>query len=74
MLQMTKQTFTSQDAQAFGGAGNVSKPNFASNQATQMGMTGAEPGIDISKLDFVGKAKTVFDASIKKDKQKAGIL
>ncbi len=74
MLQMTKQTFTSQDAQAFAGAGNVTKPNFASNQATQMGMTGAEPGIDISKLDFVGKAKTVYDASIKKDKQKAGIL
>ena len=53
MLQMTKATFTSQDAQQFTGAGTVNKPNFASNQATQLGMAGAEPGIDISKLDFV---------------------
>jgi len=41
-----------------------------------MGMTenaGPMPGIDISKLDFVGKAKQVLDASNKKDKQKAGL-
>ena len=74
MLQMTKATFTSQDAQQFTGAGTVNKPNFASNQATQLGMAGAEPGIDISKLDFVNKAKEVLDASYAKDKQKAGIL
>lgn len=73
MLNMTKASFTSQDAQAFGG-GQVTKPNFASSQATQMGLTGQEPGIDISNLDFVNKAKKVLDASYKKDKQKAGVL
>ena len=73
MLNMTKANFSSQDAQAFGG-GQVTKPNFASSQATQMGLTGQEPGIDISKLDFVNKAKKVLDASYKKDQQKAGVL
>jgi len=48
----------------------VKKPNFASSAATNMGMTGAQPGIDISKLDFVKKAKSVLDASYAKDKQK----
>jgi hypothetical protein len=39
-----------------------------------MGMTGNQPGLDISKLDFVSKAKSVLDASIKKDKQRLGQL
>jgi hypothetical protein len=30
------------------------------------------PGIDISKLDFVGKAKEVLDASYAKDKVRLG--
>ena len=53
--------------------GQVSKPNFATSMAGNMGLTessGPMPGIDISKLDFVGKAKSIFDASNKKDKQR----
>ena len=69
MLQQTAVTMTSQDAQNFG-AGQVSKPNFASTVGNQLAREqgGPMPGIDISKLDFVGKAKNIFDASIKKDK------
>jgi hypothetical protein len=37
--------------------------------ASQLGMQDkALPGIDISKLDFVSKAKQVLDASYTKDK------
>jgi len=48
------------------------KPNFASNIATGMGLTensGPMPGIDISKLDFVSKAKSILDKSYEKDRQ-----
>ena len=41
--------------------------------ANQMGLTensGPMPGIDISKLDFVSKAKSVLDAAYKKDKNR----
>jgi hypothetical protein len=37
-----------------------------------MGMSGNQPGIDISKLDFVGKAKSILDAANKKDKARLG--
>lgn len=40
-----------------------------------MGMTenkGPMPGIDISKLDFVSKAKAVLDKSYEKDKNRLG--
>jgi len=72
MLEMTKLNLTSQDAQHFVGSG-VQKPNFASSKASQLGMSGAEPGLDLSKLDFVSKAKSILDLSNKKDKQKAGL-
>ena len=55
-----------------GGSG-AQKPNFASSMATQMGMTetsGPMPGIDISKLDFVSKAKKVLDKSYEKDRSR----
>ena len=76
MLNATKMTMSGEDySNIIGGAG-VHKPNFASTMATQMTMesSGPAPGIDISKLDFVSKAKSVLDASYKKDKQKAGRL
>jgi len=76
MLQQTQKSMTNEDyQQVFTGTSDmVSKPSFASSMASQMGMTGVQPGIDISKLDFVNKAKSVFDASIKKDKQRLGQL
>jgi len=72
MLEMTRQSMTGEDYQQViaGDSSMVKKPNFASSAASNMGMTGAQPGIDISKLDFVKKAKSVLDASYAKDKQK----
>ena len=72
MLQQTAQTMSSDDARNFSQSG-VKKPNFASSMGAQMGMTenaGPMPGLDISKLDFVSKAKKVYDASIQKDKNR----
>lgn len=73
MLNLTAQTMSGEDARNFANAGQVSKPNFASSMGAQMGMTenaGPMPGIDISKLDFVSKAKKVYDASLQKDKNR----
>jgi hypothetical protein len=76
MLQQTQQNMTNEDYQQVVTATSdmVSKPNFASSMANQMGMSGAQPGLDLSQLDFVKNAKSVFDASVKKDKQRAGQL
>ena len=73
MLNMTKASMTGEDYKNVVNADSsmVQKPNFASNIATDMGLTassGPMPGIDISKLDFVKKAKQVYDKSIEKDK------
>tara|TARA_R110002167_G_scaffold2059_6_gene10501 strand:+ start:1383 stop:1817 length:435 start_codon:yes stop_codon:yes gene_type:complete len=77
MLNQTKSEMTGQDFRNVVGADSsmVKKPNFASNVATSMGLTessGPLPGIDISKLDFVGKAKAIYDKSIEKDKSRLG--
>ena len=76
MLSATRQEMTGEDYNNIVGGTGVHKPNFASTMATQMSMEnkGPMPGIDISQLDFVSKAKSVLDASYKKDKQKAGVL
>ena len=75
MLNATKAEMTGQEAANFIGSG-VQKPNFASMMSTQMTKEhkGPMPGIDISQLDFVGKAKSILDASMKKDKTRAGKL
>jgi len=77
MLNMTKQEMTGEDYKNVVNADSsmVKKPNFASNVATSMGLTessGPMPGIDISKLDFVGKAKAIYDKSLEKDKNRLG--
>ena len=77
MLQQTKQSMTGEDYNnvVSSDSSMVRKPNFASGMAANMGMTensGPKAGIDISKLDFVKNAKAVFDASVKKDKQRGG--
>lgn len=70
MLQATRAEMTREDAQNLSNAGQVKKPSFASMMGNQMvrESSGPMPGIDISQLDFVSKAKAVFDASTKKDK------
>lgn len=74
MLNATKADMTGEDATNFISSG-VQKPNFASMMSTQMTMEnkGPMPGIDITKLDFVGKAKAVLDASMKKSKNRVGV-
>lgn len=76
ILQQTQMSMTNEEyQQVFTGTSDmVQKPNFASSMATQMGMSGAQPGLDISKLDFVNKAKSVLDLAKKKDKQRLGQL
>lgn len=70
ILQQTQQSMTNEDyQQVFAGTSDmVQKPNFASSMASQMGMSGAQPGLDISQLDFVKKAKSVLDLANKKSR------
>ena len=75
MLNQTKASMTSEEYQNVftGNSKMVQKPNFASNVATDMGLTehsGPQPGIDISKLNFVNKAKAIFDKSNEKDRNR----
>ena len=73
MLQMTKATMTSADAAAMMGEG-VHMPNMASTVAHQMSLGGGnQPGLDLSQLPFIGKAKAVLEAANQKDKQRKGI-
>ena len=77
MLQATRSEMTGQDFNNINGGSGAHKPNFASSMASNMGMTensGPMPGIDISKLDFVSKAKQVLDAAVQKDKTRTGGL
>jgi hypothetical protein len=70
MLAQTQASMSGDDYQnVFAGSSDmVKKPNFASSMASTMGMTGNQPGIDISQLDFVKKAKAVYDLSNQKGK------
>ena len=73
MLQATRESMSGEEAKNIMGYQAPAAPSMASSMASQMGMTqpsGPMPGIDISKLDFVSKAKSVLDASYKKDKAK----
>ncbi len=71
MLQDTRLSMTSQDVSNITGGGGVQKPNFASMISNQMAKEnqGPAPGLDISKLDFVKKAKSVLDLANKKSSQ-----
>lgn len=68
MLEQTRVEMSGGDYQnVFSGTSDmVKKPNFASSMATSMGMSGPQPGLDISKLDFVKKAKSVLDLADQK--------
>ena len=75
MLSMTSNEMTAEDYRSIGqfDSAQAKRPNFASSMASQMGMTpsgGPMPGIDLSQLDFVNKAKSIFDASVAKDKNR----
>ena len=75
MINMTKDSMTSNDYRTLVNANSsmvTGLPNTASTMATQMSMNsgGNQPGIDISNLDFVKKAKDVLVASDNIDKSK----
>lgn len=72
MLSQTAASMTNEEyQQVFTGTSDmVKKPNFASSMANNMGMSGNQPGIDITKLDFVKKAKQVLDLANEKSNNK----
>lgn len=79
MLEQTKASMTPEEYKNIytGNADLVQKPNFASSIANQMGMvegSGPQPGLDLSKYDFVKKAGEVYKKSIEKDKIKQGLI
>ena len=73
MLNMTKQSMTREDFknvnQGNAPAGNVLNGTGGMNFVTE---TASQPGIDISKLDFVGKAAAIFNQAKEKDKFRVG--
>ena len=75
MLNMTKNTMTSSDYRTLVSADSsmvTGLPNTATTMATQMSKNagGNQPGLDISNLDFVKKAKDVLVAADGIDKSK----
>lgn len=77
ILNQTKASMTSEEYKNIytGTSDTVKKPNFASMMASSMGMnqpSGPQPGLDISRFDFVKKAGEIYKKSIEIDKQKLG--
>ena len=75
MLSMTQQSMTTDDFKNVMGSQmqpGISEVNFTSNSIPSSIPTGPQPGIDISKLDFVGKAAAVYNKSVEKDKFRVG--
>lgn len=72
LLQETRATMSQQDhSNAHSNINQqVTKPNFAQTKADQMNMTGGEPGLDLSQLDFAKNAGKIYKKSLEKDKQK----
>jgi hypothetical protein len=70
MLKQTQASMTNEEYKnVFAGTSDMVQgmPNMASTMVNQMNMgAGRQPGLDISNLDFVSKAKAVLDASNKK--------
>jgi hypothetical protein len=70
MLEETKLSFTSADAKNF--SGNIQ--NRAGAMAHELGMMndGPHPGLDLSSLPFLNKAKSILDVSKQKDRERHG--
>jgi len=73
-LAQTQASMTNEDYQnVFTGTSDMAKkPNFASSMASSMGMSGAQPGLDISQLGFVKNAKKVLDLANQKSQNRLG--
>ena len=76
MLNATRAEMTSQDAANIMGTNSTQKPNFASMMSNQMvrEQSGPAPGLDLSQIPGLAKAKQVLDAAYKKDKTRVGAL
>ena len=74
IMDMTKKSMTNEDYKTLVSANSsmvTGIPNTATTMASQMNMNaGNQPGIDISNLSFVNKAKQVLDASKKLEDSK----
>ena len=71
MLNMTKSQMTGTDYNNIINNTGASKPTLATTQAANLGMSTVESmqgSLDLSKLDFVKKAKDVLDLANKKSK------
>lgn len=66
MLNMTKNSMTSEDYRSI--VGTSSAPNLNSIGVTEN--TTPAPGIDLSTLDFVKNAGAIYKASLEKDRQR----
>lgn len=73
-LNETRATMTQEEYKTLYSATSdmVQKPNFASMMSNQMAREnqGSMPGLDLSQLGFINKAKAVLDAANEKDKQR----
>ena len=75
MLNMTQQSMTRDDFKNVMGGQmqpGMSEVNFTSNSLPTSTPAGPQPGIDISQLDFVGKAAAVYNKSLEKDQFRVG--
>tara|TARA_B100001115_G_C15752060_1_gene367831 strand:+ start:194 stop:598 length:405 start_codon:yes stop_codon:yes gene_type:complete len=72
MLQDTKASMTGEDIKNITNGGGVQKPNFASMMSNQMvrETSGPAPGLDLSQIPGLNKAKAVLEAAYKKDKNR----
>ena len=73
MLQDTRASMTGEDMRNISGDGGVTKPNFASMMSNQMvrETSGPTPGLDLSQIPGLNKAKAVLEAAYAKDKSRA---
>lgn len=73
MLQDTRASMTGEDMRNISGGGGVTKPNFASMMSNQMvrDTAGPAPGLDLSQIPGLNKAKAVLEAAYAKDKNRS---
>lgn len=77
MLNQTKASMTQQDYQQVISMDSsmVNAPTFDKAGSTDTVFAGEiahQPGIDLKQFDFISKAKSILDASNKKDKERRG--
>ena len=75
MLEQTRKSMTNEDYRTIINMDSsaVTGSPMAGNVMNQMSRQGAMPGLDISQLGFVNKAKDVLAASNKKDLERKGL-